>query len=183
MPNTALLVIDVQNEYFTGTMPITYPKDSFSNILSSIDVAHQNNIPVILIQHVSKDPTARTFRRDSHEVEIHPEVLAKGYDLITQKHQASSLYQTTLKAFLKEHHIDTVVISGYMTQMCCDTTARHAAHLGYKVKFLSDATGTLNLSSHTGSITAKQLHEATLITQSLFFSEVLTLEEWQTQLS
>lgn len=183
MPNTALLVIDVQNEYFTGALPVTYPNNSFSNILSAIDSAHQNNIPVILIQHVSMAANARTFRKGSHEVEIHPEILAKGYDLIVQKHQASGLYQTTLEAFLKEHQIDTVVISGYMTQMCCDTTARHAAHLGYKVKFLSDATGTLNLSSHVGSVTAEQLHEAILVTQSLFFSDVLTLEEWQAQLS
>lgn len=182
MSHTALLVIDVQNEYFTGHLPVTYPTNSFSNLLAAIDTAHQNNMPVILVQHVNPDPNALTFAKGSHEVQIHPEVLAKGFDLIVEKHKASSLYETSLEDYLKSNQIDTLVISGFMTQMCCDTTARHAAHLGYKVLFLSDATGTLDFNTPVGSITGKALHEAILATQSLFFSKVLSLKDWQVQL-
>lgn len=183
MNHTALLVIDVQNEYFTGHLPVTYPINSFNNILIAIDTAHKNNMPVILVQHVATSPEATTFKKGSPEVQLHTEVLNKGFDLLVEKHFASSLYQTTLPKYLEEHHIDTLVISGYMTQMCCDTTARHAAHLGYKVQFLSDATGTLDFKNDMGSITAEQLHKATLITQATFFSQVLSLKEWQGQLS
>lgn len=182
MSRTALIVIDVQNEYFTGSMPITYPVNSFQNILSAMDTAHQYNMPIILVKHLCP-PDAPDFRPGSHWAEIHSEVLKKGYDVIIEKHLASSFHETPLEGFLKDHNIDTVVIAGYMTQMCCDTTARHASHLGYKVQFLSDATGTLAFNSPIGAITAKQLHETTLITQSIFFSEVLSLEAWQNKLA
>lgn len=85
---------------------------------------------------------------------------------------------TELESWLKENHIDTVVISGYMTQMCCDTTARQAMHLGFNVEFLSDATGTLDITSYAGEISARDLHNAILITQAMKFSEVISTEEW-----
>ena len=76
---------------------------------------------------------------------------------------------------------DTVVISGYMTQMCCDTTARQAFHLGFAVEFLSDATGTLSLANDAGSVTAEELHRAILVTQAALFSRVMTTAEWQSK--
>ena len=45
----ALLVIDVQNEYFSGKLPVTYPENSFENIIKVIDFANENKIPVIII--------------------------------------------------------------------------------------------------------------------------------------
>lgn len=50
---------------------------------------------------------------------------------------------------MKERNIDTVSIAGYMTQICCDTTARQAFHRGYKVEFLRDATGTLDVENNS----------------------------------
>ena len=79
---------------------------------------------------------------------------------------------------LARHLVDTVVIAGYMTQMCCDTTARQAVHLGYKVEFLSDATGTLDLKNAAGSISAEDLQRAILVTQQARFSKVLDTEAW-----
>lgn len=177
--NIALVVVDVQNEYFTGALPITYPENTFPKILSAIDIAHEHNMPVILVQHISSSPNAATFKPSSFEVAIHGDVLAKGYDMIIEKNKASSFHQTTLEDYLKANGIDTIAIAGYMTQMCCDTTARHASHLGYKVKFLSDATGTLDFKTPVGFISAEELHKATLATQSLFFSEVLSLDKWR----
>jgi nicotinamidase-related amidase len=71
-----------------------------------------------------------------------------------------------------------VVIGGYMTQMCCDTTARQAFHLGFGVEFLSDATGTLALANEAGSVTAEELHRAILVTQGMLFSKVMSTVEW-----
>ncbi|MFA6331811.1 MAG: isochorismatase family protein, partial [Methanoregula sp.] len=79
---------------------------------------------------------------------------------------------------LKEQDIDTLTIAGYMTQMCCDTTARQAFHRGYAVKFLSDATGTLSITNSAGAISAADLHKAILVTQQMRFSQVMTTEEW-----
>jgi nicotinamidase-related amidase len=62
--------------------------------------------------------------------------------------------------------------------MCCDTTARQAFHRNYAVNFLSDATGTLLISNHAGSIGAADLHLAILVTQQQRFARVLTTDEW-----
>lgn len=65
-----------------------------------------------------------------------------------------------------------------MTQMCCDTTARQAYHLGFNVEFLSDATGTLDFTNGAGSVTAEELHRAILVTQQARFSRMLTTQAW-----
>jgi len=71
-----------------------------------------------------------------------------------------------------------VTIAGYMTQMCCDTTARQAFHRGYKVIFLSDATGTLSVTNSAGSVRDSDLHRAVLVTQQMKFSRVMTTMDW-----
>ena len=65
-----------------------------------------------------------------------------------------------------------------MTQMCCDTTARQAAHLGFAVEFLSDATGTLSFNNNAGSVSDEELHRATLVAQDTFISKVLSTSTW-----
>jgi nicotinamidase-related amidase len=174
----ALLVIDVQMEYFTGKMPVTHPQGSFDNILAAMDGAAAHGIPTILVQHSAPRPESATFRRGSREWEIHEKVLAKPHDRIVEKSLPGSFTGTGLDELLRSMGVDTVVIAGYMTQMCCDTTARQALHLGYAVEFLSDATGTLDVSNSAGSVTAEELHRAILVTQQMRFSRVLTTANW-----
>lgn len=192
--NKALLVIDVQNEYFTGKLPVSYPENSFQNILRVIDFSNQKNIPILLIQHANTKclqiqnqifckhsntgENACTFKKGTYEHKIHEEVLKRDYNKIIEKKLPGSFTGTELELWLKENDIKTVVICGYMTQMCCDTTARQAMHLGYNVEFLSDATGTLDISNSAGKISAEELHKAILITQEMRFSQVMTTEEW-----
>ena len=95
-----------------------------------------------------------------------------------EKTLPGSFTGTDLEAWLRERRVDTVVIAGYMTQMCCDTTARQAMHLGFSVEFLSDATGTLAISNEAGSVTAEELHRAILVTQAMRFSKVLSTRQW-----
>ena len=173
----ALLVIDVQNEYFTGKMPITYPGGSFNNILQVVDAANHNKIPVILIRHEALQQAA-AFAKGSKGWEIHAELLKKEYVRIVDKKLPGSFTDTGLEDFLRDMKIDTIAICGYMTQMCCDTTARQAVHLGFSVEFLSDATGTLDVANDAGKITAEELHKAILITQAMRFSKVISTDEW-----
>lgn len=173
-----LLVIDVQNEYFTGKLPVSYPSESLENILKAMDAAHGQGIPVIVIQHTAKAPDSPIFRKGSHKWEIHPEVAKRPHSLFIEKNFPGSFTETELESWLRERDIDTVVISGYMTHMCCDTTARQAFHLGFNVEFLSDATGTLSFKSNIGSVTDEELHRAILITQGWMFGKVLKTSEW-----
>jgi len=173
----ALLVIDVQYEYFNGALPISYPHNSFENILKVMDTALEKKIPIIIIQH-SNAQDAPTFRKGSAEWNVHEDVLGKSYDCIIEKNLPGSFTDTPLDDYLKENNIESLVICGYMSQMCCDTTARQALHRGYGVEFLSDATGTLDISNYAGDIKASELHKAVLITQAMRFSKVLSSEEW-----
>jgi nicotinamidase-related amidase len=177
----ALLVIDVQNEYFTGKLPVTYPEGSFANILRAIDAAYARGIPVIMIQH-SAEENAPMFAKGSNGWELHDNIKAKTYYQLIEKSLPGSFTNTDLEKILKELGCDTVTIAGYMSQMCCDTTARQAVHLGFDAEFLSDATGTLAISNYAGSVTAVELHRAVLVTQAMRFSSVMTVEEWEKQL-
>ena len=174
----ALLVIDVQNEYFTGKLPISYPQNSLEHITQVMDAAEQAKIPIVMVQHSASRPDSATFRRESQAWELHPEVAGRSYDILIEKHLPGSFTDTQLETWLREHEIDSVVVSGYMTQMCCDTTARQAMHLGFGVEFLSDATGTLAFTNNAGKVSAEELHQAVLVTQQTGFSEVLPTEEW-----
>ena len=90
----------------------------------------------------------------------------------------SSFVGTDLEAWLRKNTIDTIVISGYMTQNCCDTTARYAKHLGFNVEFLSDATGTLAFENKGGKATAEEIHRTTLVEQAFRFSDIASTKEW-----
>ncbi len=174
----ALLVIDVQNEYFTGRLPVTYPKDSLGNILKAMDHAARMGMPVVVIQHTAPSKDSPTFRKGSDEWKLHPEVEKRKCDVLIEKNLPGSFTGTELEKWLREKGIDRVVVCGYMTQMCCDTTARQAFHLGFQVDFLSDAMGTLSVQNSAGSISDCDLHRAVLVTQAMKFARVIGTEEW-----
>ena len=174
----ALLVIDVQNEYFTGKLPVTHPPGSLANILKAMDAATASGTQVIVVQHTVTAPDRPVFRKGSAEWALHPEVANRACDLLVEKSLPGSFTGTNLEAWLREKGVETVVICGYMTQMCCDTTARQAFHLGFGVEFLADATGTLAIANNAGAVSVEELHRAILVTQAMLFSKVLTTAEW-----
>ncbi|MEQ8822015.1 MAG: cysteine hydrolase family protein [Sumerlaeia bacterium] len=174
----ALIVIDVQNEYFTGALPISYPADTLTRILQAMDAAQAAGVPVVVVRHTFEAPDAPAFRAGSAEAELHPEIARRPHDLLVEKHLPGSFTNTNLDAWLRERAIDTVVIAGYMSQMCCDTTSREAFHRGYKVEFLSDGTGTLDFETAQGKVSAEELHRAVLVTHSWLLADVKTTDEW-----
>ena len=175
----ALLVIDVQNDYFPGgALPVTHPPDSLYWITEAMDGAAMAGVPIVIIQHGNDNPEAKSFLKGSRGWRLKGEVEVRKRAVVIEKTLPGSFTGTILDAWLKENGVDTLVIVGYMSQMCCDTTARQAVHLGYGVEFLSDATGTLDFSNAAGKVSAEELHRATLVTQQSRFSKVLTTEAW-----
>jgi nicotinamidase-related amidase len=174
----ALLVIDVQNEYFTGKLPVSYPQGSLENIMKAMDRAHISGIPIAVVQHTNPAPDAATFRKGTPGWEVHDEIRQRNFNILVEKTLPGSFTGTGLEQWLKDQNVTTVTIAGYMTQMCCDTTARQAFHLGYGVNFLSDATGTLSVTNTAGTISDADLHRAILVTQQMRFSRVMTTDEW-----
>ena len=174
----ALLVIDVQREYFDGALPIRHPVGHLSHILEVMDAASRAKIPTVVVRHHQPDPNSPVFCKDSPMWQLHDEVATRPRDILIDKQLPGSFTNTPLDQFLKDKQIDTVTIAGYMTQVCCDTTARQAFHRGYKVEFLNDATGTLDVTNKAGSVTAEQLHTAILVAQQMFISDVIDRQTW-----
>jgi nicotinamidase-related amidase len=174
----ALLVIDVQNEYFTGALPISHPVGHLDNILNVISIAQRAKVPTIVVRHHQPDPASPIFAKGSHAWELHSSVANEPHDLLLDKQLPGCFTNTELNDWLSSRGIDTVTISGYMTHMCCDTTAREAMHRGYKVEFLSDATGTLPIENQAGSVTAEELQRSILCAQQMLISEVISSQAW-----
>lgn len=174
----ALLVIDVQNEYFDGALPVSHPAGSLEHVLAAMDGAARLGLPVVVIQHASPDPDSPVFRKGGRGWRLHQEVERRPRQALIEKNLPGSFTGTDLGDWLAEHDVDTVTICGYMTQMCCDSTARQACHRGYKVEFLSDATGTLDIANQAGRVTAEELHRAVLVTMAMRFAEVMDTASW-----
>lgn len=172
----ALLVIDVQNVYFAGPLTVSHPAGSLENIVAAMKGAADAGVPIVVVQHSSLNSAA--FGRGSASWQLHPAITALPYTRILEKNYPGSFTGTDLEAWLRAEGVDTVVIAGYMTHMCCDTTARQARHFGFAVEFLSDATGAPAISNAGGSVTAEELHRASLVAQAQSFSKVLTTAEW-----
>jgi len=174
----ALLVIDVQQEYFDGALPITHPAGHLDQILRVMDEAAAANVPTAVIRHHQADPESPVFRLESDMWQLHPEVEQRPREILIDKQLPGSFTNTNLDDWLKQVGADTVSIAGYMTHICCDTTARQAMHRGFKVEFLSDATGTLSVENEAGSVTASEMQRAILVAQQMFISEVIKTENW-----
>jgi nicotinamidase-related amidase len=174
----ALLIIDVQNEYFDGFLPVTYPQNSFENIKKAMLFAKSANTPIIAIRHGNDASKSKLFVKNTHAWGLHSEIEQIGYDYLVDKTKPSSFFGTNLEQILQANNTTKITICGYMTQQCCDTTARYAYHMGYDVDFLSDANGTLAFNNNGGSVSAKELHDATLVAQAVLMSSVLSTDEW-----
>ena len=178
----ALLVIDVQREYFDGALPITHPAGHLTQILDVMDQAAEASVPTAVIRHHQADPESPIFRRDSDMWQLHNDVEQRPRDILIDKQWPGSFTNTSLEDWLKNIQADTVSICGYMTHMCCDTTARQAFHKGYKVEFLRDATGTLTIENEAGTATAEELQKSILVAQQMFISEVIDTPAWCSRL-
>jgi hypothetical protein len=99
--NEALLVIDVQNEYFTGRLPVTFPEGSLNNILRAMDHAACVGMPVAVIQHSAAGKDSPTFQKGSEGWKLHPEIELRWRDILIEKSQPGSFTGTGLEKWLR----------------------------------------------------------------------------------
>ncbi|KAE8716834.1 Nicotinamidase 3 [Hibiscus syriacus] len=153
----ALLVIDLQNYFYSVAKPI------LPNVITTINLCRQASIPVFFTRHNHKSPAdygmlGEWWNNDlildgTLDAELIPEIerLSKP-DEVVEKHTYSAFEDTRLQGLLSEKGVEEVIITGVMTNMCCETTARAAFVKGYRVFFSTDATATSD----------PELHDATL---------------------
>ncbi|MGK5079197.1 cysteine hydrolase family protein [Janthinobacterium sp. HLX7-2] len=178
-PRRALLVIDVQNEYFTGAMPIEYLSVDVSlpNISKAMAAARAAGVPVIVVQHDAPEESP-IFARGSDGWQLHPQVAAFPADHRINKTMGSAFAGTDLRAWLAGHGIDTLTVIGYMTHNCNAATIYQAAHEGLQVEFLSDATGSLPYANAGGTASAEEIHRVFSTVFHSNFAAVATTQEW-----
>jgi len=178
-PRRALIVIDVQNEYFTGNLPIEYPDPavSLANINRAIDAAQAHDIPVVLVQHLAPAQSP-IFARGSKGAELHPSIAIRPHALFVEKAMASAFAGTDLGEWIEKESIDTLTIVGYMTHNCDDSTIKHARHAGLSLEFLNDASGSLPYENRAGAATAEEIHRVFTVVLQSSFAAVLTTDEW-----
>ncbi|MGV8934891.1 MAG: cysteine hydrolase family protein [Gallionellaceae bacterium] len=175
----ALIVIDVQNEYISGLLPIEYPGSSMSlqNIGIAMDAALAVDIPVIVVQQFAPS-SSPLFAEGSEGWELHEVVKSRTWQHMIHKKLPSAFAGTDLADWLTTNNIDTLVVTGYMTQNCVDSTVKHALHSGLAVEFLQDASGTLAYHNKAGYVSAEEMHRSFSIAMQARFAAVMNTTEW-----
>ena len=127
MRRPALIVIDVQNDYFPGgAFPLWNPEAALAATLRAIGAAQARGVPVILVQHVAdaENGPAPFFNAGTPGVAIHPEILAAAPDApVVVKRYADAFDDTGLEATLQALGVDELLLCGMMTQNCVTHTA------------------------------------------------------------
>ncbi|OWT58388.1 cysteine hydrolase family protein [Candidimonas nitroreducens] len=178
-PKRALIVIDVQNEYFTGNLPIEYPdpQQTVANIGTAMDTAHAANIPVIVVQQTSP-ASSPLFAIDSEGWQLHPVVATRPHDHYLRKTLPSAYPETDLAQWLQNRGIDTLTVVGYMTHNCDASTINHALHNGTAVEFLLDASGAIPYRNQAGTASAEEIHRVFSVVLQSRFAAVMSTQEW-----
>lgn len=178
-PRRALVVIDVQNEYVTGDLPIEYPdvQTSLANIGRAMDAARAAGVPVVVVQNLAP-ATSPLFARGSAGAQLHPVVASREHDHYVEKSLPSAFAQTDLADWLTSRNVDTLTIAGYMTHNCDASTAFEATHRGLKVEFLVDATGSVPYENDAGFASAEDIHRVFGVVMHSRFAAVATTDAW-----
>ncbi|MCX4153375.1 MULTISPECIES: cysteine hydrolase family protein [Paraburkholderia] len=178
-PRRALIVIDAQNEYVTGDLPIEYPdvQTSLANIGRAMDAARAAGVPVVVVQHLAPAGSP-VFARGSERAELHPVVGGRAHDHYIEKSRASAFAGTDLADWLAAQRVDTVTVVGYMTHNCDASTINHAYHSGFAVEFLHDATGSLPYENSAGFVSAEEIHRVFSVVLQSNFAAVASTEQW-----
>lgn len=174
---TALLVIDFQNEYFTGRMPIPDGEKALNNARRLIAHADDADIPVFHIRHVTPAGSP-IFAEDSESSGFHPELQPAAHHNVVHKSSVSVFPTSDLDDQLKKSGIDNLIITGLMTHACVAGAARDAVPLGYNVLVASDACATRALDTPEGeTVPHAVLHRAALVSIDDTFGDILTTNQ------
>jgi nicotinamidase-related amidase len=190
---TALLVTDMQNVFVEGS-PVSAPEGP--QVLDRLNhlagFCHEVGIQVIYTAHVVRPdhtnvgilgkivPPVQAGLIDDGSVSgsLHSGVRMREGDILLKKPRYGAFHGTDLELILRDKGIDTLIIGGIATNVCCETTAREATARDFKVIFLSDGTATFGLPDlGFGAITAQEIQRVTCSVISFFYGQVLTVNQ------
>lgn len=185
---TALINVDMQN-CFVADSPISAP-DGLAVLarinllakvcrLSRILVIHTafvlrpDGLNIGVLADTSPPAKEGILNQGSESAALHPRLLIEDEDVVLEKPRFGAFHGTDLELILRSRGIDTIIISGIATNVCCETTAREAMVRDFHVFFLRDGTAAVGL----GGATADELQRATIANIGSLFAQVLTVDE------
>jgi len=180
----ALVNVDIQNCFVEGSAPDGLIVLDRINLLAG--VCRECGIVVFHIRHAlpaGLDPgvlgeifpiVKKGFLdRDSDTAAFHKELVRDPRDILLEKPHFGAFYDTNLELQLRRRGIDTIIITGIETNVCCETTAREAMVHDFRVFFMSDGTATGGVQG----ISRDEVQRASLATLGMCFAQVLTVDE------
>lgn len=135
----ALLIIDVQNAFFLEQRPVYRGREVVQVIKGLIAQARAAGIPIIYVQHNTGSEMDGTSLW-----EIHADISPIDGDVTVQKYTSDAFYETDLQKQLQAKGIEHIILMGFSTEYCIDTTCRRAWSMGYKVTLVKDGHSTFD---------------------------------------
>ncbi len=176
--NTALLLVDIQNDYFpNGRMPLERSLEASQKAQEVLQAYRAKQKPVIHIQHISTRPDATYFLPCTKGIEFHPNVAPLKNETVIKKHYPNSFKDTALLNHLIKRQINHLVICGMMSHLCIDATVRAAYDLGFSCTVVHDSCATRNLEFNNTLISAQSVHHAFMAALQPNYAAVVSTRE------
>jgi len=178
MPDTALVIIDIQNDYFPGgAMELEGADAAGDKAGAMLRRFRERGEAVIHVRHTSVRPGSTFFLPGTRGAEIHESVRPQAGETVIEKNFPNSFRNTPLREKLEGLGVKNLVVAGMMTHMCVDASVRHAADLGYRITLLGDACATRAQSYGGEKVPARQVHAAFLAALNGFYAKVVNTHE------
>ena len=176
--DTALVLVDIQNDYFPGgKMELAGSTEAGLQARKVLSFFREKAMPVVHVQHISRRPGATFFIPDTEGVKIHENVQPLTSEIIIQKSYPNSFRETVLLEHLREKGVKHLVIAGMMTHMCIDATTRAAFDYGFRCTVVHDGCATRALPFQDKVVPADQVHMAFLSALNGLYAGVVSAEE------
>jgi nicotinamidase-related amidase len=160
---TALLLIDIQNDYFAGgRMALRGPDAAARQAAALVARFRAAGDPIVHVRHVADQPDATFFLPDTEGALIHSSVEPAPGEIVIEKHQPNAFLATPLGEHLETVGATSLVIAGMMTHMCVDSTTRAASERGFDCVVVADACATRDLNYNGVQVGADLVHAAFL---------------------
>ncbi|MBA4365821.1 MAG: cysteine hydrolase [Coprothermobacter sp.] len=174
---TALLLVDIQREYFSGgAMPLEGPVEAAIQARKLLAHFRYNHLPAVFIQHVSVDPDATSFRPGSPGVSLYTSIRPLPGEAVVRKHYPNSFRDTNLLELLRTDQVSRLIICGMMTHMCIDATTRAARDYGFECIVAADACATRDLSFAGETVPAAMVQRAFLAALDGTYGKVMNVD-------
>lgn len=172
LKDSALIMVDCQNTYRRGVMQLTNVEPAIIEAQKLLEMARDLKVPIIHIQHDAGAGSPYDLTTDIGA--ISSEVAPKNGEAVVVKNYPNSFWHTSLEAQLKALGIENIVLAGFMTHVCINSTARGAFNLGFNPTVVASACATRSLVGPNGKvIEAQTMHDSALAAVRDLFAVVL----------